>query len=313
MGKTAERARRKAEAAFLYADWSSKTRWRYEQMVGQERWAKDYEKSKAQYRYHVASATASYEHALETAKVSYQQTYDIRKAAFETAQRKAVAGIITKRAQALQLDAEGTKAMVEAELEKQTEQLKAKKQEADVTVNVAAFAGGVSSKRLLQAVRAEGAEVQSTISLKQEMQEDIRAAQMVVMGRQAEAELIVSPFIEPIYVPPKELVIQDWVEPMEYVDPLYIKPHDPTSEAFTESETNWGGSGLTVGISEVEMTDDYLRATATMTPEELEEYYDVPITPDIAPEEEEEPTIEERETAQLSDFNPLIGEAWKVS
>lgn len=311
MGKTAERARRKAEAQYLYNVWSSETRWRYEKMVGQERWARDYEKEKAQYRYHVASATASYEHALATAKASYQQTYDLRKAAFETAQRKAVAGLTTKRAQALQLDAEGTRAMVEAELEKQAEQIKAKKQEADVSVNVAAFAGGVSSKRLLQAVRAEGAEVQSAISLKQEMQEDIRAAQMAVMGRQAEAELIISPFIEPIYVPPKELVIQDWVEPMEYVDPLYIKPHDPTAEAFTESEANWGDSGLTVGAGEETMTDEWIRANSSFTDEELEQYYGYTIPTaeeDLAPEEEEEegitPTVEPIQPAQTIDQFP---------
>lgn len=289
MGKTAQRERRKAISRFLYEVHSSQTEWKYKQMTGQMSWEQDYKEKRAQYEYHVRNATAQYEYAVRSAKAQYEQTKAQRLATFETAQRKAAADLAIKRAQSMQLDVEQAKELVETELALYDAKLKAKKEEADVAVNVAAFAGGVSSRRLLSTMRAEGAEAQATISLKSEMQQDIMAAQRVVLGRQAEATQIIAPYIEPVYVEPKELTLQDWVEPLEYIDPLYIRPHDPTSEAFSGGVSNFSDTGLTVGLNEDELSAEYLMSITDLTPQEIEDYYGIPQTP-------ETPSITEEET-----------------
>lgn len=276
MGKTAQRARRKAIAQYLYQVHSSETEWMYKQMTGRLRWEKDYEKERAAYEYHVQNVNATYEHALASAKARY-----------ETDQKRVAADLAIKRAQAMQLDTEQAKQMAEAEQEKFDAMLKARKQEADVTVTTAAFAMGRSQQRMLKTIQHEAAEAQGLISLKEEMQADILDAQRIVMQRQAEATQVITP-----YIPPKAPVTQAWVEPLEYIDPLYIRPHDPTAEAFEGGAANWGPSGLTVGMQEQEVTAEWLQSLTDLTPEEIEEFYGIPVEPVVEDETEEDTEIE---------------------
>lgn len=282
MGKTANRERWKAEAQYLYNIWRTETEFRYEQFVGRLKWEHNYAEQQAAYRYHVESKTD--EHRQEMKRYDHSVAVETRR--YETEVRRSQADIALKRASSMQLDAEQAAEMVKAELDKYDAEMKAAKESADLAVNLAAFSGGVSAKRQLATAAATGAEAMQAIDLKREMQEDIRDAQRRVVQRQSDKAAIVAEYIAP--VTPGALILQDWVEPVDWIDPLYIKPHDPTSYAFDAPDTNWGNSGLTIGQDTTDVTEEWIKTHANLTPDELWTHYGIS-SPGFGEPEEDEP------------------------